>query len=132
LPQEKAELGAVFALGIFSGFSGRLRRPVACGTPSTGGTDDLELYRGGRFSDLTYVIPVAQDSSAVTLKFAEAWFGPGKPMKRLGNRRFDILGNSQMLAHNFDIFKEAGGREHAVDRTFRNLHPNAQGKWECD
>jgi hypothetical protein len=46
----------------------------------------------------------------------------------LGNRRFDILANSRMLAHNFDIFKEAGGPERAIDRTFRNLHPNAQGK----
>jgi hypothetical protein len=33
-----------------------------------------------------------------------------------------------MLAHNIDIFKEAHGPERPVDKTFRNLHPNAQGK----
>jgi hypothetical protein len=28
----------------------------------------------------------------------------------------------------FDIFKEAGGPDRAVDRTFHKLHPNAPGK----
>jgi hypothetical protein len=32
------------------------------------------------------------------------------------------------LARNFDIFREAGGSDRAVDRTFRGLQPNAQGK----
>lgn len=98
-------------------------------TAQAGGTDDPELYRGERFGNLTYVIPVAEGSYTVTLKFAEAWFGPGKPVGGgVGSRHFDILANSQMLAHNFDIFKEAGGPERAVDRTFRNLRPNGQGK----
>jgi Malectin domain len=98
-------------------------------TQLASGTEDPELYRGERFGNLTYVIPVASGTYSVTLKFSEAWFGPGKPVRGgVGNRRFDILGNSQMLAHNFDIFKEAGGPERAVDRTFRNLRPNAQGK----
>ncbi|MGA3190400.1 MAG: malectin domain-containing carbohydrate-binding protein, partial [Bryobacteraceae bacterium] len=92
-------------------------------------TQDPELYHGERFGNLSYVIPVAHGSYSVTMKFSEAWFGPGKPAGGgVGSRRFDILGNSQMLAHNFDIFKEAGGPERAVDRTFHNLHPNAQGK----
>lgn len=92
-------------------------------------TDDPELYRGERFGNLTYVIPVAPGSYTVTMKFTEGWFGPGKPVGGgVGDRRFDILANSQMLAHNFDIFKEAGGPERALERTFRNLRPNAQGK----
>jgi hypothetical protein len=96
---------------------------------STTGADDPELYRGERFGNITYVIPVAPGSYSVTLKFAEAWFGPDKPVGGgVGDRRFDIVGNSQMLARNFDIFKEAGGPERAVERTFHNLHPNAQGK----
>src|SRR5580704_15700513 len=93
------------------------------------GMDDPELYQGERYGNLSYVIPVALGSYSVTLKFSEAWFGPDKPGGGgVGSRRFDILGNSQMLAHNFDIFKEAHGPERPVDRTFRNLHPNAQGK----
>ncbi|MGA3201338.1 MAG: malectin domain-containing carbohydrate-binding protein [Bryobacteraceae bacterium] len=93
------------------------------------GADDPELYRGERFGNLTYVIPVAPGSYSITMKFSEAWFGAGKPAGGgVGSRRFDVLANSQLLAHNFDIFKEAGGPERALDRTFRNLHPNAQGK----
>jgi len=93
------------------------------------GMDDPELYQGERYGNLSYVIPVAPGSYSVTLKFSEAWFGPDKAGGGgVGSRRFDILGNSQMLAHNFDIFKEAHGPERPVDRTFRNLHPNAQGK----
>ena len=95
----------------------------------TSGTDDPELYRGERYGNIGYVIPVAPGSYSVTLKFSEAWFGPGKPTGGgVGSRQFDILANSQLLAHNFDIYKEAGGPERAVDRTFHNLHPNAQGK----
>ncbi len=93
------------------------------------GMDDPELYQGERYGNLSYVIPVAPGSYSVTLKFSEAWFGPDKAGGGgVGSRRFDILGNSQMLAHNFDIFKEAHGPERPVDKTFRNLHPNAQGK----
>lgn len=92
-------------------------------------TDDPELYRGERFGNITYVIPVAQGSYSVAMKFSEAWFGPDKPAGGgPGSRRFDILANTQLLAHNFDVYKEAGGTDRAVDRTFRNLQPNAQGK----
>jgi hypothetical protein len=98
-------------------------------TQLAAGTDDPELYRGERFGNITYVIPVAQGSYAVTMKFSEGWFGPGKPEGGgAGSRRFDILANSLALAHSFDIFKEAGGPDRAVDRTFHNLHPNPQGK----
>ncbi len=96
---------------------------------ATSGTDDPEIYRGERFGNLSYIIPVASGSYSMTLRFNEAWFGPGKPVGGgVGSRRFDILANSQMLAHAFDIYKEAGGPERAVDRTFQHLHPNAQGK----
>jgi hypothetical protein len=98
-------------------------------TQPTGGTDDPELYRGERYGNLSYVIPVAPGSYSVTLRFNEAWFGPGKPVGGgIGNRLFDITANSQMLAHGFDIYQEAGGPEKAVDRTFPHLRPNAQGK----
>jgi hypothetical protein len=32
-----------------------------------------------------------------------------------------------MLLHSFDIFKEAGGANRALDKTFHGLEPNAQG-----
>ena len=93
------------------------------------GTDDPELYRGERFGNITYVIPVAPDTYAVTLRFSEAWFGPGKPAGGgAGSRRFDIVANSQFLVRNFEVFKEAGGTDRAIDKTFHKLQPNAQGK----
>jgi hypothetical protein len=93
------------------------------------GMEDPELYQGERYGNLTYVIPVAPGAYGVTLKFSEAWFGPDKAGGGgVGSRRFDILANSQMLLHNLDIFKEAHGAERPVDKTFHNLHPNAQGK----
>jgi hypothetical protein len=98
-------------------------------TQMVSGTDDPELYRGERFGNLTYTIPVPPGSYTVTLKFSEGWFGPGKPDGGgVGNRRFDIVTSSQMLAHDLDIFKEAGGPDRAFERTFHNLRPNPQGK----
>lgn len=103
-------------------------QPILRSQP-TSDTEDPELYRGERFGNLSYEIPVAPGSYSVTFRFSEAWFGPGKPVGGgIGSRRFDIMANSQMLAHAFDIYKEAGGPERAVDRTFPHLHPNAQGK----
>jgi len=43
------------------------------------GATDPELYRGERFGNLRYVIPVPPGRYGVTFYFAEAWFGPGTP-----------------------------------------------------
>ncbi len=93
------------------------------------GADDPGLYLSERYGNLTYTIPVAPGVYSVNMKFAENWFGAGKPVGGgAGNRRFDIFCNGVALARNFDIFREAGGSDRAVDRTFRGLQPNAQGK----
>ena len=63
------------------------------------------------------------------MRFAEVWFGPGKPAGGgVGSRVFDILCNGVTLARNFDIYKEAGGSDRPVTRTFHNLEANHQGK----
>jgi hypothetical protein len=93
------------------------------------GAADPELYRGERYGNLTYSIPVAPGRYSVTLRFAEAWFGPGKPAGGgVGSRVFDILCNGVALVRNFDIYKEAGGAERPVTRTFHGLEANHQGK----
>ena len=46
------------------------------------GAADPELFRGERFGNLRYVIPVPPGRYGVTLYFAEAWFGPGTPAGR--------------------------------------------------
>jgi Malectin domain len=93
------------------------------------GTDDPELYRSERFGNFTYTIPVAKGKYAVTLKFAETWFGPIKPGQGgTGSRAFDILCNGTALVRKLDVYKEAGGGDRALDKTFHNLEPSPQGK----
>ena len=61
--------------------------------------------------------------------FAETWFGPGQPGGGgAGNRLFDVYCNGVALLRSFDIFRAAGGDHRAVEKTFRGIAPNAQGK----
>jgi len=105
------------------------------------GTADPDLYVGQRFGNFNYALPVPPGRYAVTLRFAETYWGldnqrpeaalpayNGAPEGGIGSRVFDVYANGQMLLKNFDIFKEAGGAGRAVDKTFRGLEPNAQGK----
>lgn len=94
------------------------------------GTADPGLYRHARCGNLTYVIPVACDGKyAVTLRFTEGWIGTGNPVGGgVGSGLFNIYCNAQTLARNFDIYKEAGGAERAIERTYRGLQPTPQGK----
>ena len=65
----------------------------------------------------------------MTLRFAETYFGPNNPGKGgVGNRLFDVYCNGTALLHTFDIFKEAGGENRALDKTFHGLQPNSMGK----
>jgi len=93
------------------------------------GTDEQELYQNERFGNFSYVIPVAQeDRYTVSLKFCESWLGPDRPGGAgTGYRVFDVLFNGRVLLSNFDVFREAGSLR-ALDKTFKGLEPNAQGK----
>jgi hypothetical protein len=93
------------------------------------GADDPELFRGERFGNLRYVIPVPPGRYGITLYFAEAWFGPDAPPGGgVGSRLFDILCNGVALRRGFDVFKEAHGAGRAVTWTAHGLEPDAQGK----
>ena len=101
---------------------------VARNTPVQGAVDP-ELFRGERFGNLRYVIPVPPGRYGVTFYFAEAWFGPGTPPGGgAGSRLFDILSNGVALRRGFDIFKEAHGAGRGVTWTAHGLEPDAQGK----
>ena len=93
------------------------------------GQADPELFRGERFGNLRYVIPVPPGRYGVTMYFAEAWFGPGTPPGGgAGSRVFDILCNGAILRHGFDIFREARGAERSTTFSAHGLEPDAQGK----
>ncbi|MFM8392759.1 MAG: malectin domain-containing carbohydrate-binding protein [Acidobacteriota bacterium] len=94
------------------------------------GTPDPGLFRHARCGNLTYVIPVAPGSRySVVLHFAEGWIGTGNPVGGgIGSRLFNIFANEETLARNFDIYREASGAERAIERRFKGLQPNPQGK----
>jgi hypothetical protein len=93
------------------------------------GADDEELYQNERFGNFSYIIPVALGGRYdATLKFCENWIGPDRPRAGgAGTRVFDVLFNGRLLLANFDVFKQVGSL-HALDKTFKGLEPNTQGK----
>jgi hypothetical protein len=91
---------------------------------------DPAIYRGERYGNFTYTIPVASGRHTIHLHFAETYFGPNKPGGGgIGSRVFDVYCNGVALLKKFDIYKEAGAADVALDRQFTGLEPNAQGKF---
>ncbi|MGH9401861.1 MAG: malectin domain-containing carbohydrate-binding protein [Terriglobia bacterium] len=98
-------------------------------TGPVSGTSDPGLFEGERYGNFDYAIPVASGKYGVTLYFAERYFGSELPGGGgAGSRVFDVTCNGATLLKNFDIFKEAGGANRAVVRTFHGLEADAQGK----
>jgi hypothetical protein len=107
-----------------SGFAAPRSEPVS-------NTADPEMFQTERFGNFRYAIPVADGRYTVTLRFAETWFGPGKPSAGgAGSRIFDVYCNGIALLRNFDIFRAAGAAQRAVEKSFPGIAPNAQGKIE--
>jgi hypothetical protein len=98
------------------------------------GTSEPGLFSSERFGSFSYSIPVADGRYAVNLRFAESSFGtesPGNPGSRPrgpAGRLFDIYCNGSLLARNLNVLSEAGGPNKALEKSFDNLSPNAQGK----
>jgi len=93
------------------------------------GVPDPELYRGERFGNVRYVVPVPPGRYTATLYFAEAWFGPATPAGGgAGNRVFDIFFNGVAMRRGFDVFKEAHGAGRGLTWSAHGLEPDAQGK----
>lgn len=88
---------------------------------------DKSLYRGERYGNFSYHIPLVKGKYRVKLHFAETWFGtPDSGEPALGSRLFDVYANGASLLRNFEIAKEAGVN-HEIIKVFENLQPNAQG-----
>ncbi len=103
-------------------------REVAHGAPIQG-TPDPGLYASERYGNFSYAIPVAEGRYAVTLYLAETYFGPDNPGKGgVGSRIFDVDCNGVTLLHDLDIYREVGGDNRPLIKTFHGLRPNAQGK----
>jgi len=88
---------------------------------------DHALYRGERYGNFSYHIPLVAGKYRVTLYFAETWFGtPESKAPALDARRFNVFANGSALLNNFEIARE-GGVNREVVKIFEGLQPNAQG-----
>lgn len=80
------------------------------------GTEDDELYRSINYGDATtleFILPALPKGDVkVTLKFAELF------QNAEGMRVFDVALNGKVVLKDFDVFKAAGGKNIAYDRTF--------------
>lgn len=92
-------------------------------------TEEPGIYSGERFGNFSYSIPVAPGRYTVRLHFAETFFGtPEAGEGGAGSRVFDVYCNGRVLLKDFDIFRQAGGANRALVKTFRGLEPNAVGQ----
>ena len=88
---------------------------------------DQALYRGERYGNFSYHIPLVPGKYRLTLHFAETWFGtPESKAPALDSRRFNVFANGAVLLSNFEIARE-GGVNREVVKVFDGLQPNAQG-----
>jgi hypothetical protein len=92
------------------------------------GTLDRELYSKQRYGNFSYAVPVDDGEYAVTLRFAESYWGHENPGGGgVGSRVFDVFCNGAALVRNLDIYKEVGANRELL-KTFHRLKPSAQGK----
>jgi hypothetical protein len=116
------------ALQAADGAGLRLAIGDAIHSVAIGGTEDPDLFVHERYGHFEYAIPVDAGIYALSLHFAEAYFGPANEGGGgAGSRVFDVFCNGAVLLRNFDIFREAG-MNRALIKTFHGLIPNAQGK----
>jgi hypothetical protein len=100
------------------GFGGQLVKPTHEATE----VPDPGIYAGGRFGNLTYVIPVPPGRYGLRLYLSESWEGRGD------GTQFDILSNGVALERKFNILKSAGKFYRGIVLDFDGLEPNYQGK----
>ncbi|MHB8865277.1 MAG: malectin domain-containing carbohydrate-binding protein [Pirellulaceae bacterium] len=84
---------------------------------------DQTLYQHGRAGkEFMYAISVPAGRYAVRLKFAESTH------RWMFERPINLDINGQRMLSDFDIVQAAQGPKRAVERAFRNILPNAEGK----
>jgi alpha-N-arabinofuranosidase len=103
-------------VGYSGGETNRSWGPIA-------GAADQELFQHERTGkDFSYNLPVLPGKYQILLKFAET------SVKNKGERVFDVLINGQKALAGFDILQEAGGPDKALEKTFQDVAPDAQGQ----
>lgn len=94
-------------------------------------TPDPSLFSAERYGNFRYVIPVADGVYTVRLHFAETWWGNSNPGGAgEGSRVFNVQCNGMTLLKGFDVYREAGGENRALLKTFHGIKPNPQSRIE--
>lgn len=91
-------------------------------------TDNPDLFRGERYGNFSYIIPVPPGRYGARLYMWDYWWGPDHPGRGgVGSRVFDIFCNFRPLLENFDIIRHNTASQIAI-HTFHGLEPNLEGK----
>lgn len=91
-----------------------------------------DTFRGERYGNFSYHIPVPSGIYGARLHFWEYWWGPNQPGKGgVGSRIFDVFCNHKPLLIDLDIIKQEP-KNQFVTHTFHGLTPNPQGKLVFD
>ena len=99
--------GAVYSAD--TGFTGGYTDTI---TAAVANTKDSTLYQSNRYGNFSYSFNVPNGNYNVVLKFAETYWAAA------GDRVFNATINGASVLSSFDIFKEAGGRNIAIDKIF--------------
>jgi hypothetical protein len=84
---------------------GSVGRPVISDTVER--TLDRALYSKHRYGNFSYAIPVDDGEYALTLHFAESYWGrENEGGGGTGSRVFDVFCNGEALVRKLDIYKE--------------------------
>jgi hypothetical protein len=90
---------------------------------------DQSLYRGERYGNFSYHLPLAPGHYRLTLYFAEQWFGTAASVFAPVTRRsFSVYANHQTLLQDFQPGVVAGGANRAISKVFNNVQPDGHGK----
>ena len=100
--------------------------------PQGAPADEGDVFRGERYGNFSYLIPVPPGRYGARLYFWEYWWGDGHPGKGgPGSRIFDVMCNYKPLLIDFDVIRE-NPKDQVTVKTFHGLTPNAQGKLMFD
>jgi parallel beta-helix repeat protein len=81
-------------------------------TAGIAGTTADAIYQTERYGDFKYSAAVKNGTYDVTLKFAEIY------LSKAGQRLFDVEAENKLVLDNYDVFREAGGKNIAHDESF--------------
>lgn len=91
-----------------------------------------DAFRGERYGNFSYYIPVPAGTYGARLHFWEYWWGPNQPGKGgVGSRLFDVFCNHKPLLVDLDIIRQ-NPKDQFVTHSFHGLTPNPQGKLVFD